>query len=289
MIPHHVFVGNADAPLLCFVLHGVLGAGHNFRSFAKRLAEARPDIGFALVDLRYHGRSLGAGPPHTLAACAEDMVELAGALGRFPALVIGHSLGGKVALTYGCRALEVPGHPGRAALRQVWALDSDPGPQTPSLEHEVLRVLASLRAHPGPFASRAEATERLLARGLSSGLVNWLVMSLDRTPGGDGSLTWRFDLDAIDALLRDYFSADLWPSLDQVGRADPSTTPHFELLVAEHSDRWSGTMRERAADLPRGGAVRVHELPNAGHWVHVDNPDGLLQILLAHLPAPAGS
>ena len=286
MIPHHTFVGRPDAPILCFVLHGVLGAGHNFRSFAKRLCDARPDIAFALIDLRYHGRSLGAGPPHTLEACAGDMVELAQSLGRFPALVIGHSLGGKVALTYGRLALEVPQHPGRAALRQVWALDSDPGPQTPSLEHEVLRVLGSLRAHPGPFASRAEATERLLDRGLSSGLVNWLVMSLDRTPGGDGSLTWRFDLDAIDALLEDYFSADLWPFLDEVGRADPTVSPRFELLVAEHSDRWSGTMRERAAHLPQGGAVRVHELPDAGHWVHVDNPDGLLQILLDHLPPP---
>lgn len=287
MIPHHTFVGRPDAQVLCFVLHGVLGAGHNFRSFAKRLGEARPDMAFALMDLRYHGRSLGAGPPHTLAACAGDMVELAQSLGRFPAVVIGHSLGGKVALTYGQLALEVPGHAARPALRQVWALDSDPGPQTPSLEHEVLRVLGSLRAHPGPFASRSEATERLLAHGLSSGLVNWLVMSLDRTPGGDGSLTWRFDLDAIEALLEDYFSADLWPFLDGLGRADPSTTPLFELLVAEHSDRWSGTMRQRAAHLPQGGSVRVHELPNAGHWVHVDNPDGLLRILLAHLPAPA--
>lgn len=284
MIPHHSFVGAPDAPALGFVLHGVLGAGHNFRSFAKRITEARPDLGLCLIDLRSHGRSLGAPPPHTLAACAADLADLGHALGRFPSLVIGHSLGGKVALAYGQAALETPDHPGRVPLAQVWALDSDPGPQTPSLEHEVLRVFGSLRAHPGPFASRAQATQTLLARGLSSGLVNWLVMSLDRTPGGDGSLTWRFDLDAIDALLQDYFSTDLWPFLDQVGRANPSTTPRFELLVAEHSDRWSGSMRERAAALPRGGAVRVHELPDAGHWVHVDNPDGLLEILLGHLP-----
>lgn len=286
MIPHHIFVGAKDAPHLAFVLHGVLGAGHNFRSFAKRLCDARPDIGFALVDLRYHGRSLGAEPPHTLEACATDLMELAGQLGRFPTLVIGHSLGGKVALTYGRHAVQDQDHPGRAALAQIWALDSDPGPQTPSREHEVLRVLGALRTHAGPFASRAEATGLLLGEGLSSGLANWLVMSLDRLPEGDGRLGWRFDLDAIQTLLVDYFSTDLWPFLDEMARADAATTPRFELLVAEHSDRWSGSMRERAAHLPRGGAVRVHELAKAGHWVHVDNPDGLLEILTAHLPPP---
>jgi len=283
VIPHHILVGAPDAPHLAFVLHGVLGAGHNFRSFAKRLQEARPDIAFALIDLRYHGRSLGAPPPHTLDACAGDLVELAQEFGRFPSYVVGHSLGGKVALNYGRHAVQVPEHSGRAGLRQVWALDSDPGPQTPSLEHEVLRVLGALRLYPGPFASRAEATQKLLGHGLSSGLSNWLVMSLDREPGGDGRLSWRFDLDAIDALLADYFTTDLWPFLHDVSLADPHQTPRFELLVAEHSDRWSGSMRERAAHLPQGGAVRVHELPDAGHWVHVDNPDGLLRIMLQHL------
>jgi len=283
VIPHHLFVGAEGAPHLAFVLHGVLGAGHNFRSFAKRLNEARPDIRFALIDLRYHGRSLGAPAPHTLAACAADLEALARHLGRSPSLVIGHSLGGKVALTYGRRVAEDPAHPARATLAQVWALDSDPGPQEPSSEHEVLRVLGALRRHPGPFSSRAEATERLLGDGLSSGLSNWLVMSLDRSPGSD-ALTWRFDLDAIETLLTDYFSTDLWPFLEEWARVSAHQVPRFELLVAEHSDRWSGSMRQRAAHLPSGGPVRVHELEAAGHWVHVDNPDGLLRIMTAHLP-----
>ena len=285
MIPHHLFVGAEDAPHLAFVLHGVLGAGHNFRSFAKRLNEARPDIRFALIDLRYHGRSLGAPPPHTLEACASDLEDLAEHLGRSPSLVLGHSLGGKVALTYGRRVTLDEAHPAHAGLSQVWALDSDPGAQEPSQEHEVLRVLGTLRRHAGPFSSRGEATEKLLADGLPTGLSNWLVMSLDRIPGTEGLLGWRFDLDAIETLLGDYFSTDLWPFLEDLGRSAGSTGPRFELLVAEHSDRWSGSMRERAAHLPEGGRVRVHELEAAGHWVHVDNPDGLLRILTGHFPA----
>jgi pimeloyl-ACP methyl ester carboxylesterase len=63
VIPHHLFVGAEGAPHLAFLLHGVLGAGHNFRSFAKRLNDARPDIRFALIDLRYHGRRSLRHPP----------------------------------------------------------------------------------------------------------------------------------------------------------------------------------------------------------------------------------
>ena len=58
MIPAHTFVGAEDAPRLGVFMHGVLGAGHNLRSFAKKLVEKRPDYRFALLDLRYHGTNL---------------------------------------------------------------------------------------------------------------------------------------------------------------------------------------------------------------------------------------
>ena len=56
-----------------FVLHGILGAGNNFTSFVQKLARRRPELRFLLVDLRNHGGSTGAAPPHTLAACAEGI------------------------------------------------------------------------------------------------------------------------------------------------------------------------------------------------------------------------
>src|SRR5690606_7304862 len=101
-------------------------------------------------------------------------------LGRAPAAVIGHSLGGKVALTYG-RRHELP-HPDErtprsewaGALRQVWTLDSDPGSQAPDDSHEVEQVMSALRAHPGPFESRQAAVDAVMSTGRSSGLAQWL-------------------------------------------------------------------------------------------------------------------
>src|SRR5580692_7313306 len=101
------------------VLHGILGSGNNFATIARRLAAACPAWGFALVDLRMHGQSQGAPPPHTIAAAAEDLGRLEEGLRSPVAGVMGHSFGGKVALAYAARA--------QHELDQVWVLDASPG------------------------------------------------------------------------------------------------------------------------------------------------------------------
>jgi len=263
-------------------MHGVLGAGHNLRSFAKRLTEARPDYRFALMDLRYHGKSLGAPPPHRLDSCVDDLLEWAMHHQVAPQAVIGHSLGGKVALRYAHRHESSQGlahfpAPFASALRQVWTLDSDPGAQEPGENHEVQKVMAALRAAQGPFPSRADAIAALVAQGRSTGLANWLATSLDKGPQG---FTWRLELEPIAELLQDYFSLDEWPWLETL---PDEGQIRYDLLVAENSDRWSGSMKERAGALTHSPRIRVHLLPDSGHWVHVDNPDGLLAIVSSQL------
>lgn len=279
MIPAFTEVGAPDAPFLGFLLHGVLGAGHNFRSFAKRLTDARPEYRFLLLDVRHHGRSVPAPPPNTIAECARDLDDLVRHLERAPRVVIGHSMGGKIALTFGREVVDGTTDARARAIEQFWALDSDPGPQRPGEDHQVRRVVRALHGAPGPFETRAAAVSALESGGLSSGLANWLVSNLERSEDG---LRWKLDLRAIGELLDDYFARDEWPFLSSV--AERSGAPEFHLLVADGSDRWSGSMRERAELLPRNGALRVHELADSGHWVHVDNPDGLLTILADHLP-----
>src|SRR5262245_8884848 len=78
------------------LLHGILGSGANWRTIARRVVTARPELGAVLVDLRMHGRSQGAPPPHTIDTAAGDLVHLAAELSL--AAVVGHSFGGKVAL-----------------------------------------------------------------------------------------------------------------------------------------------------------------------------------------------
>lgn len=267
-VPAHTFVGDASAPKLALVLHGALGSGNNLRSLATKLGKLRPEYRFCLVDLRHHGESQGAPPPNTLAACAGDLNDLLQHIGQEPDVIAGHSFGGKTALMFASL------FPGRA--KQIWILDSNPGSQEPTAANEVIRVIAAVRATRTPTADRASVIAELTAQGISSGTANWLATNLVRQTEG---YVWRFNLDAIYELMLDYFRVDLWPALES-GAGDSD----YRVVVAENSDRWAPENRARLQQLVEGSrTAKLHVVPNAGHWLHVDNPAFLLELMAADL------
>lgn len=265
--------GSTPPRTTALVLHGVLGSGQNFRGIARKLCERRPDYRFVLVDLRHHGQSSGAPPPDTLAECARDLGRLLTHLQREQAdtppasVVIGHSFGGKVALEFSRQCPE---------LRQVWVLDSDPGTQpAKGTSGEIARVIAAVRAVPVPLSRRSEVIPTLTGKGLSQGLANWMTTNLKRE--GEG-YTWVFDLDRIEALLADYYAEDLWEYLETL-----TPPPDVHLVVAEQSERFTKEMRARAQHLEEQGHLRYHLIEKAGHWLHVDNPEAVLELLVNEL------
>ena len=75
MLAHQV-INDSGAHAAFLFLHGILGSGANWRTFARRLCAARPGLCGVLCDLRLHGASQeGFSPPHTLAAAADEPVE----------------------------------------------------------------------------------------------------------------------------------------------------------------------------------------------------------------------
>jgi esterase len=268
-VPRHVLVTapGAEPARWMLVLHGIFGSGANFRTFARRLAAACPAWGFVLVDQRMHGQSQGAPPPHTLATAADDLVRLGGALALPIAGVMGHSFGGKVALAYTERAPQ--------ELEQAWVLDASLGPQREraSATEPVLRLL---RAVPQPLPSRERFLEIAAEHGCSSAVAEWLAMNVRRA--GDG-FRLQLDLDAIEALLASYFATDLWPVLE---RAEGARA--FHVVVAGRSDAFDDEARARlAAIAAREPRVHAHLIEDAGHWVHVDAPDALFEMVRAAL------
>ncbi len=89
------------------LIHGILGRKENLSSFAKMIVEGFPSWQVLLVDLRCHGesaalpatRAAAAGGEHSLHAAAGDVLALLRTLRLFPRVLIGHSFGGKVALS----------------------------------------------------------------------------------------------------------------------------------------------------------------------------------------------
>lgn len=244
-----------------FVLHGILGSGRNWATFARRMVRAAPQWQLVLVDLRCHGASNGFAPPHSVAACAADLGELAAHLGQEPEVVVAHSFGGKVALTF---ARDVA-----ASLRRVWLLDAPAGSATPGGgADEVERVIAALAGIEQPVASRGAVQEAVQAAGLSLSLARWMTTNLRRV---DEGLVWSFDLDGVRSLLQSYREIDLWDVLEQ-----PSGI-QIDVVAGARSERFTHADVERV----RASLATLHILEDAGHWVHADNPDGLHQLLLS--------
>ncbi len=272
--------GGAPSKAVLF-LHGILGSGSNLRTVARRFVEARPAWAAVLVDLRAHGRSLSLrsgervgvrGEPDTIQQAADDVLETVAAL-PFPVrAVVGHSLGGKISLHLVHRL---------PALEHVVSVDSNPGTRHegrgPEATTEVVALLERLR---GPWPARDAFLAGVEARGLSRPVAQWLAMNLER----DGD-AWRFrlELPRIRALLDSFFATDAWPVLEAAARS--RSGPAVHLVVGESSRAFEAADRERAAALAASapGQLTVDVVP-AGHWVHVDAPDALHEVLLRRLP-----
>lgn len=249
----HTVVGAADATRSAFILHGILGSGRNWRAFTRRLVEVAPSWRFVLVDLRNHGDSHPAPPPHTLAACAQDLAELGREIGR-PEVVIGHSFGGKVALVYGRDVDPAAG---------IGVIDAVPF-AVEELDDEVLGVLGLVERLPMPVQQHAEVQQAFLAAGFSELLAGWMTTNLRRDADG---LRWRLHVPALREMLRSYAEEDLGDWLAQAR--------DVLIVRALRSSRWTPEVLRR---LSGSRGVRV-EAVDAGHWVHVEAAEALVALL----------
>lgn len=252
---HHeqVVTGDAADKWLLFT-HGIYGSGANWRSIARKVIERRPGWGALLVDLRGHGRSPTGEPPHTVDACADDLAELVAT--RPVDVAVGHSFGGKVVL-----ALRT-----RVALAETWVLDATPSARPQGFDGSVGRVLDLMDGLPATFARRDDFVAAVVASGQSETLARWLAMNLE--PAGD-ALRLRLELPMIRALLTDYFARDLW---DAVEATHPGA---LHVVIAGRSTTVSTDDRARLVASP----AHVHVVPDAGHWLHLDAPAAIIDLL----------
>ena len=223
-----------------------------------------PGWGALLIDLREHGNSRSMPPPHTLAAAATDLADLVQEQ-KLSGLV-GHSFGGKVVLKARSELdLEFSAIIDASPSASPDALESDG--QHRSVAVSALRVLETL---PAVFASRTELIEALEARGLARMVGQFLATNLERT--GDGQWEWAVDLVAIRSLLASYFATDLWPDVTAV----PS---RLEFVAASRQSALSAVDLTRLAALSESHSFVRTQVVDSGHWVHVDAPAPLLEIL----------
>ena len=266
MLAHAVVTAPRSSPdRWVMFLHGILGQGNNWRGFARKLVDAHPTWGAVLIDLRCHGRSLDEAPPDTGRNAARELLHLE--VAQRADAVIGHSFGGKVALHY---LDERDGELGRAII-----VDANPGPRPNGRGSEsttdIVDLLGSLT---GPFADRQSFVSAFTSRGHTREIAEWLAMNLE--PRGDG-LVLRTDVPRIRALLEDHLQTDLWHVVEH-----PPGRVALTMVVGGKSSVYDASERAKLADVAAasGGRVEAVTIEEAGHWVHVDAPDALHELLL---------
>jgi pimeloyl-ACP methyl ester carboxylesterase len=177
--------------------------------------------------------------------------------------MLGHSFGGKVALRW---TRDAP-----TGLEQVWVVDSSPAAGEP--RGSAWQMLTVLKSIPSEFVSRDDAITALTERAVAPPVAHWMSTNLQRS--GE-RLRWRFDTDAIEALMLDFFQTDLWDVVEQ-----PPAGVDVHFVKATESSVLSGEVLERVERIASGGRVHVHRV-DGGHWINADNPDAVVELLVAN-------
>lgn len=251
-------------------VHGIMGSGNNWRAFARKLIAQRPGQGALLIDLALHGALRDDGPlvPNTVQATAQDLATRL-ALGGWPLdALVGHSFGGKV-VSLAAAQLDLE------RARRLWILDSPPGPRTEGEgSASTLMVLAALSRLPPVHQSRAEFVAALQAVGIERSVAQWLATNLRERP--EGGFRFALDLVSIQAVLDDFFDQDTWPTIDDLAQNERWSV---EVIYGGRSSVFVRqelqTLQEKAAL----GHLRARCIEKAGHWLHVDAPAQLLEMM----------
>jgi esterase len=268
-LAHAIVTGPAAAPSKwMFFLHGILGSGANWRTFARQVTQAAPEWGAVLVDLRLHGESRkGFDPPHTVAAAANDVEALARELALPITGVLAHSFGGKVGVVLaGTRDSDI---------EELFLVDSTPGARPDARGSESTRaVVEMLSSLPEEFPSREAFVAFVEERGLGRAVAMWLAMNVKPIPHTD-RYGFRIDVPAVRSLLHDYFAVDLWEVLER-----PTRGAAIHVIAGGSSSVLDEADLERARRCPR---TTVDVVAGAGHWVHADAPEALQALVLQYL------
>ena len=242
------------------VLHGLFGSGTNWRTIARRLADR---LECHLVDQRNHGRSPHA---HGMAyrELAADVLAYLDARGIEQAGLIGHSMGGKTAMTLALLAPE----------RVRWLVVADIAPARSPSDHRP--ILDALRSMPlATIASRSAADAALAPAVPDFGLRQFLLQNLV----SDGArLRWRIDLEAI---------ADALPELTGFPAMVPGTVYEGPTLFLRGARSSYVTSRDETRIRTLFPAASIVAIDAAGHWLHAEQPVAVTAGITRFLDAAA--
>lgn len=237
------------------VMHGVFGSSDNWQTIGKEFAE---DFKVYLVDLRNHGKS-----PHSdefnYTVMAEDVLELLNDEGIKDANVLGHSMGGKVAMTLASKYSD--------RVKKLVVVDIAPKNYPPH-HQQIFEGFSSVKLD--SLESRKDADDQMAKVISNLGVRQFILKNLDRD--ADGNFEWKLNLDAIEKAANEIGS-----------KLEGDVSFEGETLFIGGSK--SDYILEEDHDMIRGffPKAKIMTIKGAGHWVHAEKPTELKESVLNFL------
>jgi len=277
---------SSSAPLI--FLHGLLGNGRNVRTFAQRLTSQHHRPGL-LLDLPGHGASKGMNVTsfhetvRTIQTTLRQQLQLddqtKSATKTVPITIIGHSMGGRLALQYAYEQLDpIP--------ERVWLLDCAPGAVNSGVAHVLQTAQTIVQAAGSSSSSKTMLTRNNLTKllvdqyHLDAATAQWLASSYDPKHHD-----FSFDLETAFHLVDDFGSQDFLGQVQTILQRNNNDTYHqqnirIDLIRAGKNQAWHHPDAQLTElEAMQNDHFRIHVLPEANHWVHMDDLEGLLNIM----------
>lgn len=255
---HYLDYGTAGhPPILC--LHGGAAHAHWFDFFAPGFVA---DYHVRALDLRGHGDSQWMDPPaYTYHLYVADVAEVVHTLDLQNLILIGHSMGGMVAILF------TAVHPER--IRALVVVDS-----SMRMTDERVAALREIGSRPGSsYATQAEFVQRYRLRPAGTTAAPEIIRHLAERSARqlpDGRWTHKFDRhvygqrDPIDSFP--YWSRIAVPTLLVKGGRSQRISPELFAQVRAHCPH-----------------AELAEVPHSDHHVFLDNPRGFERVVKAFL------
>ena len=237
---HHKIIGEGE-PLI--IIHGLFGMLDNWQTLGKKWAENHQVI---LVDLRNHGHSPWD-EEHTYNLMMDDLEELTDDLFLEDINIIGHSMGGKLAIKFAQRFPQL--------MNKL--IVADIGPKEYPIHHN--QILQGLNSVPiNKVKSRAEVKSYLEKYIPEESTIQFFLKNLYWKE--KGILEWRFNLEALTKNIQYVGENMLNKTFDRSTLFIRGGNSNY-ILDTDWADIKSSFPKAELATIP-----------NTGHWLHAENP-----------------
>lgn len=233
------------------ILHGIFGTCDNWVTVAKKLAENYRVI---TADLRNHGNT-GHSPEMNYDVMVEDIKELIATENIEDPYIIGHSMGGKVAMHFAGKYPEM--------LGKLIVIDIAPKAYT---VHHQQHIDAMKSLDLQKIQSRSEADKKMAEKVAEASIRQFLLKNLYRKE--DKTFAWKLNLEAIENNLQnlsvglpDNVEVDL-PALFMRGAMSDYIKDSDAFTIKDH--------------FPEASITTVY---GAGHWIHAEKPDEFTEVV----------